>query len=136
MVGYLAKGQWKHDAFEHWVVLSLIVGVIGQAAFMSLSGLLFDMMFDAAHTLKKVSYIFVLTGLVISMYGLFRKAEESAETIAGVNTELEIKNAELVGQVAERQCAERTLAEHAEELARSNAELERQVAERRRAERS
>lgn len=125
LVGYLTKGQWKHDAFEHWVVLSLIVGLVGQAAFMSLSGQLFDMMFDAAHTLKKMSYICVLIGLVISMYGLFRKAEESAEAIASINAELEVKNAELERQVAVRHRAERTLAERAEELARSNEDLER-----------
>ena len=57
LVGYLSKGSWAKDAFEHWVVLSLIVGFLGQAMFMSLSGQLFDGMFDAAHMLKKVSYV-------------------------------------------------------------------------------
>ena len=75
LVGYLYKGWWREDDFEHWLVLSLIVGVMGQAMFMSLSGRLFDMEFDVAHTLKKVSYICVLTGLLISMYHLFRREE-------------------------------------------------------------
>ena len=26
LAGYLHKGRWKNDAFEHWLVLSLIVG--------------------------------------------------------------------------------------------------------------
>ena len=57
LVGYLRKGAWKTDAFEHWVVLSLIVGFICQTAFMSNSFGLFDSMFDMAHLLKKVSYL-------------------------------------------------------------------------------
>ena len=77
LAGYLKKGRWKSDAFEHWLVLSLIVGFMGQTLFMSFSGRLFDGMFDVAHTLKKVSYILVLTGLLISMYHLFRQAEET-----------------------------------------------------------
>jgi len=57
LIGYLRKGQWKSDAFEHWLVLSLIVNFMGQAMFMSSSERLYNMMFDAAHLLKKLSYI-------------------------------------------------------------------------------
>lgn len=71
LAGYLKKGNWKENVFEHWLVLSLIVGFLSQAVFMSFSGQLFDLEFDAAHTLKKVSYICVLTGLLLSMYSSF-----------------------------------------------------------------
>ncbi len=73
LIGYLHKGAWKTDAFEHWVVLSLIVGFLGQAMFMSSSFKLFDTMFDLAHLLKKVSYIAVLNGLLISIYLTYRR---------------------------------------------------------------
>ena len=76
-IGYLKKGYWRNDSFEHWLVLSLITGFIGQAVFMSFSGQLFDMMFDAAHLLKKVSYVMVLTGLMVSMFFLFQSEEKS-----------------------------------------------------------
>jgi len=76
LVGYLKKGDWKHDVFEHWLVLSLIVGFVSQAVFMSFSGELFDFEFDAAHALKKASYLCVLTGLFFSMYTIFRREEE------------------------------------------------------------
>lgn len=75
LIGYLKKGRWRDDVFEHWLVLSLIVGFVSQAVFMSFSGALFDLEFDAAHTLKKVSYLCVLTGLLLSMYTIFRREE-------------------------------------------------------------
>ena len=95
LIGYLRKGLWREDAFEHWLVLSLIVGVVGQTVFMSFSGTLFDFEFDAAHTLKKVSYVCVLTGLMISMYSLFRVAEEGTRKLAIANTNLR-------GEIGER----------------------------------
>ena len=61
------------------------------------------MMFDAAHVLKKVSYMLVLIGLMISMFYLFRQADESARLLSAANQELE---------------------KRAEELAQSNADLE------------
>ena len=96
LLGYLAKGHWKHDDFEHWLVLSLIVGFMGQAMFMSFSGQLFDFEFGAAHTLKKVSYILVLTGLLIGMYHLFKREENQniqlqTEITERVRAEGEIK---------------------------------------------
>ncbi len=79
LAGYLRKGEWRRDVFEHWLVLSLIVGFLSQVLFMSFSDTLFDLMFDAAHLLKKVSYVCVLTGLLFSMYAIFRQVEEREE---------------------------------------------------------
>jgi len=83
MVGYLRKGGWRDDPFEHWLVLSLIVGFIAQAAFISHSGRLFDYEFDVAHVLKKASYICVLTGLLINVLASFRQAERSEARLRG-----------------------------------------------------
>ncbi len=76
LVGYLRKGAWRNDAFEHWLVLSLIVGFLSQAVYMSFSDRLFDLEFDAAHLLKNVSYVLVLIGLLLSMYTMVRQSEE------------------------------------------------------------
>lgn len=80
LIGYVRKGAWRNNIFEHWLVLSLIVGFVCQAAFMSHSGHLFDYEFDIAHLLKKLSYICVLIGLMGSMYVIFRR--ETLETLA------------------------------------------------------
>ena len=77
LVGYLRKGEWRQDAFEHWLVLALIIGFVSQAVFMSISGRLFDTGFDVAHLLKKASYVCVLVGLLLSMYLIFRREEET-----------------------------------------------------------
>ena len=102
LVGYLRKGQWRHDAFEHWLVLSLIVGLVGQAVFMSYSGQLFDFEFDAAHSLKKVGYICVLTGLLFNMLHIFQQAEASKSELAETNARLE-------SDITERERAEAAL---------------------------
>jgi len=75
LVGFYKNGKWKTDFFEHWLVIALIVNLVSQIVFMSFSGHLFDMEFDAAHFLKKVSYICVLVGLYFSMFNLFQKAD-------------------------------------------------------------
>jgi PAS domain S-box-containing protein len=96
LYGYLRKGGWRNDAFEHWLVLSIIVGLVGQAVFMSTSARLYDAMFDAAHLLKKLSYICTLSGLVIAMYQLV-VAEESV---------IEERTRELRKEITERKRAE------------------------------
>ena len=88
LIGYLHKGQWREDRFEHWLILSLLVSVLGQVMFMSQSDSLFDAMFDAAHLLKKASYILVMIGLMVSTYFLFRQAEEGAQELAQINNAL------------------------------------------------
>ncbi len=100
--GYLNKGYWKKDHFEHWLILSLIVGFMSQAMFMSFSGQLFDGMFDTAHLLKKASYICVLTGLLFSMYNLFKQAKTAA-------IELVKTNETLYQEIIDREQAEKAL---------------------------
>jgi signal transduction histidine kinase/CheY-like chemotaxis protein len=89
LIGYLKKGHWKQSDFEHWLILSLIVGFMGQAMFMSFSHHLFDMNFDLAHLLKKVSYICVLIGLLISMYSIFIQTEDIAKKLLVMNENLQ-----------------------------------------------
>lgn len=95
LIGYLRKGHWKIDHLDHWLVLSLIVGFMGQAMFMSFSFKLFDVMFDAAHLLKKVSYICVLTGLFMAMYSLFKMGEKSKNDMESLTDKLRVKMNEI-----------------------------------------
>ncbi len=104
IIGYLKKGLWKNTSFEHWLLLSLIVGFMGQAMFMPFSFKLFDGMFDIAHLLKKVSYICVLTGMLISIYYMYKHAESSKDRISNINEGLQ-------KEVIVRKQAEKTLNE-------------------------
>jgi diguanylate cyclase (GGDEF)-like protein len=79
LIGYLKKGKWKTNSFEHWLVLSLIVSLVFQAVIMPSSSHLFDLEFNLAHLLKNASYACVLTGLMISMYSTYRQVENEAE---------------------------------------------------------
>ena len=90
LCGHLKYGDWRQGGFEYWLVLALIVSLVGQVVFMSFSGSLFDLEFDAAHLLKKVSYVCVLTGLMTSMFKIFRQAATDRDLLA-----LEVKRAEI-----------------------------------------
>ncbi|HUP02067.1 MAG TPA: EAL domain-containing protein [Gemmatimonadota bacterium] len=81
LIGHLHKGAWREQAFEHWVVLSLILGVAAQSLFMSHSARLFDAMFGAAHLLKIGSYGCVFIGLLASVHELLARAERNAREL-------------------------------------------------------
>ena len=100
LAGYLHKGDWRHDIFEHWLVLSLIVGFIAQVVFMSFSGMLFDLEFDIAHLLKKASYTCVLTGLMGSMYAVFRIDADRIDELENARRMAENAHKQLVEQAA------------------------------------
>ncbi|MBI4245363.1 MAG: PAS domain-containing protein, partial [Planctomycetes bacterium] len=78
LIGFLTKGGWKKDSFESWVVLSLIFAFIGQALYMSFSSQAYDSMFDSAHIIKSVSYVFIIVGLLIGKYHLVKEVEEES----------------------------------------------------------
>ncbi|MFT5094796.1 MAG: PAS domain S-box-containing protein, partial [Porticoccaceae bacterium] len=118
LMGYLRKGEWRSDAFEHWCVMSLILGLISQAVVMSRSHALFDAMFDLAHLLKIAGYSCVFCGLLIGKFQLFRQVELSSLKLS--------KSNELLQQsVLCRKKAESDLKEINESLEQRACELQR-----------
>jgi PAS domain S-box-containing protein len=113
VVGYLWKGWWKTDDFEHWLVLSLILCAVGHMGYMSFYGRVFDAQFFIAHALKILGHIVVLTGLFISMFSIFKSETKSA-------TDLLQANQTLATQIAEREQIE-------EELRRAHDDMEERV---------
>lgn len=137
LIGYLHKGQWSDDAFDHWLVLALILSFAGQAMFIAFSAGPFDGMFGAAHFLKNASYVFVLIGLVVDMHRVVKRAEGSTQ---------ELKQTERILQreITARQRAHEALSKAREELAirvqhrgaelaHANEVLQREILERQRA---
>jgi len=76
LAGYLKKGKWRSETFEHWLILSLVAGLVSQLVVMPLSSRLFDLEFDFAHLLKIVSYACVSIGLIIAIHEMFRREED------------------------------------------------------------
>ncbi len=96
LVGYIRRGDWTHSSFQHWLVLSLLISFLTQLLFIATSYHLFDIMFDTAHVLKTVSYICVLTGLFISMFHLFTRAENAKRILEDKNKSLEASQKEIL----------------------------------------
>ncbi len=102
LIGYLKKGKWKEDSFEYWLIMALIVNLISQVVFMPFSNQLFDVQFDAAHLLKKLSYIFVLVGLLNNMYATYRQAKNEVLVRRRIEDELLESKLNLFNKVEER----------------------------------
>jgi len=108
-VGYLVKGTWRRDAFEHWLLVSLLISFLIHAAYMSMARQPFDALFDAAHLLKVASYLAVLSGLMISVYSTFKREGAALTAVRSANEAL-------AHEVNVRREAERVLQESEERL--------------------
>ena len=95
LLGYWRKGTWKEENTEYMLLLALAVGFMSEALLMSSSHQLFDALFMAAHILKVVSYICILTGLLISMFSIFKRAETSLEELSEAHAELAARSIEV-----------------------------------------
>ncbi|WP_420906200.1 ATP-binding protein [Candidatus Magnetaquiglobus chichijimensis] len=83
LIGFLNKGNWRDNTFEHWLVLALLVNFWGEALFMATSDQLYDERFDLGHFFKQISYLCVLIGLLISILVVsfdLKQARQEAET--------------------------------------------------------
>src|SRR5690606_25629559 len=86
--GYLWKGTWRRFAFEHWLLISLMIGFVLHAAYVSQSTQRYDAVFDAGHLLKIASYVAVLIGLLVSVYHTFRRETEALDVVRDINAQL------------------------------------------------
>jgi hypothetical protein len=70
--GYLRKGSWKHDAFEHCLVLTIILFTV-HLLYMSSSAKLYDMPYMVSHLLRLAAYLSTLAGVIVALYQLLRE---------------------------------------------------------------
>ncbi|RMG92236.1 MAG: PAS domain S-box protein, partial [Chloroflexi bacterium] len=96
LIGYGQKGEWRRNAMEHWLLISLILGLGTQTAVMPFSNTLHDPPFNLAHLLKIASYFCIFIGLLINMFHIYRQAHTNAR-------QLEITNAALQAEIAQRE---------------------------------
>jgi signal transduction histidine kinase/DNA-binding response OmpR family regulator len=134
-VGYLRKGFWRTDDFEHWLVLSLIVAASSQLAYVSLSASPYDGSYFGAHVLKILVYSLVLVGLFTNMYSIFKREAQANQSLATqiverekVEEELRQTHGELESRVQAR-TADLAQANQALLRTREFAETEKQVAQ-------
>jgi PAS domain S-box-containing protein len=85
----LRRGTWRSGGFDHWMVLSLLAGFLGQALFMAFARGPADPLVVAGHLAKIFSYLFVLFGLLGDMYSLYRHADRTAAELAHTNVALQ-----------------------------------------------
>jgi signal transduction histidine kinase/DNA-binding response OmpR family regulator len=106
VAGYLRRGAWKTNDFEHWLVLSLITALGGEFAYMTFYGRLYDAQFMLGHALKILVYLFVVGGLFSNTFSIFkREAENSTQLEVRVRErtqELSGANAKLAEEIVER----------------------------------
>lgn len=87
-VGYITKKDWRRDAFEYWLLVSLLISALLHLGFMSQSEVRHDGMFDGAHLLKIASYTSLLVGLLMSVYETFRREAKVLQAITEANEAL------------------------------------------------
>lgn len=109
LAGYVQKGDWRADHFDHWLVVALIIAVVVQVAILPFSVEPQDRAVLLARLLTAGSYAAVFTGLLASVHVTFLREEESAAAIRKANEAL-------AREVAVRREAERVLQENEERL--------------------
>ncbi|MEM9160338.1 MAG: ATP-binding protein [Verrucomicrobiota bacterium] len=64
LVAYVRKGAWRSDAFEHWLVICLILNLCSQTFFMPFSTGLYDIEFIMSHACKGLAYLSAFIGII------------------------------------------------------------------------
>jgi PAS domain S-box-containing protein len=108
-VGFLGKRSWRRDVFDHWLLVSLLISAMVHAGFMAFSYQRFDAMYDAAHLLKIVSHVAILTGLLSSVFVTFRREGQVLDALTH-------SNSALAREIAERARTEEAVKESNQRL--------------------
>jgi PAS domain S-box-containing protein len=123
----LRRRIWPHDTFEHCLMLSMILGFLGNTLFLGNSPEIYSAELTMAEHLRNLAYLATLVGLVIAMRQSLQRAEDLAVS-------LEQRVEERTKESAEARLAAERAREEAEQARRveqeANQQLRAQIAER------
>ncbi|HJX28191.1 MAG TPA: MASE3 domain-containing protein, partial [Thermoanaerobaculia bacterium] len=85
----LRRGDWQRGTYDHWLVLSLLIGFLGQALFMGFARGPLDPLVVAGHLAKILGYLCILFGLLGDIYALFRRSDRTAIELTRINAALQ-----------------------------------------------
>jgi diguanylate cyclase (GGDEF)-like protein/PAS domain S-box-containing protein len=83
-IRFMLRPNMANGDIEFWLFLSLIFALALHVLVMPASAARFDAPFIAAHVLKVFSYVLVLAGLFINMYGVFVSARNNEARIRAI----------------------------------------------------
>ena len=89
IIGYLYRGRWRFNAFEHWLIISFILLFLAHAVYMPFSEQLNDSEYVAALTVRMFAYASMFVGLAISSYKLFKSGQKKQKLYQAINVDLE-----------------------------------------------
>ncbi len=72
LLGFLRRESWRKERFQHWMVVSLCVGVVNHVAYMAFVVQPYGTLYDVAHGLKLTQYLAVLVGLLLALQARLR----------------------------------------------------------------
>ncbi|MCE7936306.1 hypothetical protein DYH10_00725 [Candidatus Saccharibacteria bacterium CPR2] len=82
------KKEWANLSLDKWILAGLIMMFFAQILFFSNSLVQFDALFSAGYTIKIVSYMMFMIGLIINMHQTIKSAEENRQILEKENIEL------------------------------------------------
>jgi diguanylate cyclase (GGDEF)-like protein/PAS domain S-box-containing protein len=74
IAGYYRKGKWKSDSFEHWLILGMILGLMGELMLTSFARWSHDVNFTLAYILRAACHLCAFIGLLFNMQRLFSES--------------------------------------------------------------
>ena len=73
------SGKWQESSLHYCILIAVVLSVVAQLEYMAVSRELYDAPFDVAHGLKLLSYVSILSGLMMDMFTTYSKVRQEIE---------------------------------------------------------
>ena len=83
---YARKGAWRHETLDFWLMMAIVAALAAQTDYRVSDESMYFVSYLAAHALKLLAFVFVLIGLTLSAYHLFKRAAANEAKDAFVAT--------------------------------------------------
>ena len=83
-IGYLNKWLWRYKFFEYWLLLAILLFIASQIALIAANIQIMDGYFQLSLIFKLIGYIFIATGLLMSMHIAYSEVESARDKIDAI----------------------------------------------------